>query len=168
MPESPGTRRDSRLRNGKVQNRTGGRRSRRQQDVYFGPKDLDEKVSELHLPALGAELTVLTQLTQASKLKALSRVSTTVIVLQSPVRSLVAVRISFSPSVVLVLWCSLPIVNPSAPHRRACTFFRWQRLRVSRPRQTFSFHLTGNFDVLTLDHMKSLMWIILSSPMFTA
>ena len=88
--------------------------------------------------------------------------------MQSPVRSLVAVRISFSPSVVLVLWCSLPIVNPSAPYRRPCTFFRWQRLRVSRPRRTFSFLLTGNFDVLTLDHMKSLKWIILSSPMFTA
>ena len=71
MPESPGTRRDGRLRNGKVQNKTGGRRSLSQQDVYFGPKDLDEKVSELHLPALGAELTVLTQLTQASRLKAL-------------------------------------------------------------------------------------------------
>ena len=39
------------------------------------------KVSELHLPALGAELTVLTQVTQRSRLKALSRVSTTVIVL---------------------------------------------------------------------------------------
>ena len=48
-------------------------------DVYPGPKDLDEKVSELHLPALGAELTVLTQVTQRSRLKALSRVSTTVI-----------------------------------------------------------------------------------------
>ena len=48
-------------------------------DVYLGPKDLDEKVSELHLPALGPELTVLTQVTERSRLKALSRVSTTVI-----------------------------------------------------------------------------------------
>ena len=39
-------------------------------NVYLGPKDLDEKVSELHLPALGAELTVLTQVTQRSRLKA--------------------------------------------------------------------------------------------------
>ena len=60
----------------------------------------------------------------------------------------------FSPSVVLVLWCSLPMVKPSAPYRRACTFFRWQRLRMSRPRQTFPFHLTSNFDILTLDHMN--------------
>ena len=37
------------------------------------------KVSELHLPALGEELTVLTRVTQRSRLKALSRVSTTVI-----------------------------------------------------------------------------------------
>ena len=44
-----------------------------------GPKDLDEKVSELRLPALGAELTVLTQVMQRSRLKALSMVSTTVI-----------------------------------------------------------------------------------------
>ena len=48
-------------------------------DVFLGPKDLDEKVSELHLPALGAVLTVLTQVAQRSRLKALSRVSTTVI-----------------------------------------------------------------------------------------
>ena len=40
-------------------------------DVYLGPKDLDEKVSELHLPALGAELTVLTVVTQRSRMKAL-------------------------------------------------------------------------------------------------
>ena len=51
----------------------------RTSDVHLLPKDLDEKVSELHLPALGAELTVLTQVTQRSRLKALSRVSTTVI-----------------------------------------------------------------------------------------
>ena len=43
-------------------------------DVYLGPEDLDEKVSEL-----GTELSVLTQVTQRSRLKALSRVSTTVI-----------------------------------------------------------------------------------------
>ena len=48
-------------------------------DVYLGPKYLDEKVSELHLPALGAEFTALPQVTQRSRLKALSRVSTTVI-----------------------------------------------------------------------------------------
>merc|ERR1711908_73805 len=30
-------------------------------DVYLLPKDLDEKVAKLHLPALGAELTVLSQ-----------------------------------------------------------------------------------------------------------
>jgi len=30
-------------------------------DVYLLPKDLDEKVARLHLPALGAELTVPTQ-----------------------------------------------------------------------------------------------------------
>ena len=30
-------------------------------DVHLGPKDLDEKVPELHVPLLGAELTVLTQ-----------------------------------------------------------------------------------------------------------
>ena len=29
--------------------------------VYLLPKELDEKVAALHLPALGAELTVLTQ-----------------------------------------------------------------------------------------------------------
>ena len=62
-----------------------------QDDVYLGPKDLDEKVSELHFPALGAELTVLTQATQRSRLKALSRVSTTVIELQSPVEDYLSV-----------------------------------------------------------------------------
>jgi len=30
-------------------------------DVYLLPKHLDEKVARLHLPALGAQLTVLTQ-----------------------------------------------------------------------------------------------------------
>merc|ERR1719373_1213972 len=30
-------------------------------DVYLLPKDLDEKVASLHLPALGAELTKLTK-----------------------------------------------------------------------------------------------------------
>ena len=30
-------------------------------DVYLLPKELDEKVAALHLPALGAELTVLTK-----------------------------------------------------------------------------------------------------------
>ena len=35
-------------------------------DVHFEPKDLDVKVSDLHLPALGAELTVLTQVSQRS------------------------------------------------------------------------------------------------------
>ena len=118
-------------------------------DGYLEPKDLDETVSELHLSALGAELTVLTQVTQPSSSKTLSRVSTAVIEMQSPVRILVAARISFSPSVVLVLWCSLPMVNPFAPYRRACTFFRWQRLRMSRPRRTFPFLLSSNFDILT-------------------
>ena len=51
----------------------------RTSDVYLGRKDLDEKVAVLHFPTLGAELTVLTQVTQMSRLKALSRVSTTVI-----------------------------------------------------------------------------------------
>ena len=32
-----------------------------QQDVYLLPKELDEKVASLHLPALGAELTTLTK-----------------------------------------------------------------------------------------------------------
>ena len=54
-------------------------------DVYLGPKDLDEEVAEWHFPALGAELTVLTQVTQMSRLKTLSRASLTVIELQSPV-----------------------------------------------------------------------------------
>ena len=35
-------------------------------DVHLGPKDLDEKVPELHVPLLGAELTVLTQVKQMS------------------------------------------------------------------------------------------------------
>ena len=48
-------------------------------DVYLGPKDPDEEIPELHFPSLGAELTVLAQVTQRSRLKALSRVSTTVI-----------------------------------------------------------------------------------------
>ena len=48
-------------------------------DGYLEPKDLDETVSELHFSALGAELTVLTQVTQASRFKALSMVITTVI-----------------------------------------------------------------------------------------
>ena len=39
---------------------------------------------------------------------------------------------------------------------------------MSRPRRTFPFHLTSNFDILTLDHMKSLKWIGSSSLMFTA
>ena len=30
-------------------------------DVYLLPKELDEKVAKLHIPALGAELTVLSQ-----------------------------------------------------------------------------------------------------------
>ena len=80
---------DRHLRNGKVQNRTGGRRSLRQQDVYLGPKDLDEKVAELHFPTLGAELTVLGQLSPASRSKTLSRVSTTVIEMQGPAESVV-------------------------------------------------------------------------------
>ena len=42
------------------------------------PKVRVEHVAELHLPTVGAELTVLTQLTQAPWLKALSRVNTTV------------------------------------------------------------------------------------------
>ena len=40
-------------------------------DVYLGPKDPDEEIPELH--------TVLTQVTQRSRLKVLSRVSITVI-----------------------------------------------------------------------------------------
>ena len=54
-------------------------------DVYLGPKDPDEEIPELHFPSLGPELTVLTQVTQMSRLKALSRASFTVIELQSPV-----------------------------------------------------------------------------------
>ena len=54
-------------------------------DVYLGPKDPDEEIPELHFPSLGLELTVLTQVTQMSSLKALSRASFTVIELQSPV-----------------------------------------------------------------------------------
>ena len=54
-------------------------------DVYVGPKDPDEEIPELHFPSLGAELTVLTQVSQMSRLKALSRASFTVIELQSPV-----------------------------------------------------------------------------------
>ena len=50
-----------------------------------------EKVSELHLLALCAELTVLTQATQRSRLKALSRASTTVIFLQGPVEDFLSV-----------------------------------------------------------------------------
>ena len=54
-------------------------------DVYLGPKDPDEEIPELHFPPLGAELTVLTQVTQMSRLKALSRASFAVIELHSPV-----------------------------------------------------------------------------------
>ena len=56
------------------------------------------KVSELHLPALGAELTVLTQVTQRSRLKAISRVSTTVIGLQGPAENYLSVLTLVSPS----------------------------------------------------------------------
>ena len=49
---------------------------------------------------------------------------------------------SFSPSVVMVLVCSLSNVNLSA-----------QPLRASRLRWTSPFHLTGNFNILTLDHI---------------
>ena len=38
-------------------------------DVYLGPKDPDEEIPELHFPSLGPELTVLTQVTQMSRLK---------------------------------------------------------------------------------------------------
>ena len=41
--------------------------------------DLDEKVADSHFPALVAELTDLTQVTQMSRLKALPKVSATVI-----------------------------------------------------------------------------------------
>ena len=51
-------------------------------DGYLEPKDLDETVSELHFSALGAELTVPTQVTQASRSTTLPRVSTTVIKMQ--------------------------------------------------------------------------------------
>ena len=54
-------------------------------DVHLGPKDPGEEIPELHFPSLGPELTVLTQVTQMSRLKALSRASFTVIELQSPV-----------------------------------------------------------------------------------
>ena len=40
-------------------------------DVYLGPNNPDEEIPELHFPSLGAELTVLTQVTQMSRLKAL-------------------------------------------------------------------------------------------------
>ena len=156
MPESPGTRRDSRLRNGKVQNRTGGRRSRRQQDVYLGPKDLDEKVAELKFPSLGAELTVLPQLTPASRSKTLSRGAL-------PLRCKVQPRVlctrgddhrlyALSPSVVMVLVCSLLKVDLSPPGNRDLRrVSRRQPLRASRLRWTSPFHLTGNFNILTLD-----------------
>ena len=39
-------------------NRTTGKYKN---DVYTLPKELDEKVAKLHLPALGAELTVLSK-----------------------------------------------------------------------------------------------------------
>ena len=50
-----------------------------------GPKDPDEEIPELHFPTLGADLTVLIQVTQMSRLKALSGANFTVIELQSPV-----------------------------------------------------------------------------------
>ena len=51
--------------------------------------DLDEKVADLHIPALVAELTDLTQVTQMSRLKALPKVSATVIEMQGSAESVV-------------------------------------------------------------------------------
>ena len=46
---------------------------------YLVPNGLDRKVAERHLPLLDAELAALTRVTQASRLKALPRVSITII-----------------------------------------------------------------------------------------
>ena len=48
-------------------------------EVYLFSKELDEEVAKLHIPALGAVLTVLIQIKRVSSLKALSSVGTTVI-----------------------------------------------------------------------------------------
>ena len=48
-------------------------------EVYLFSKELDEEVAKLHIPALGAVLTVLIQIERVSSLKALSSVGTTVI-----------------------------------------------------------------------------------------
>ena len=147
MPESPGTGRDNWVRNGKVQ----------QQDVFLRPKDLDEKVSELHLPALGAELTVLPQLAPVSRSKTLSRGALPLLRCKVHPRVLCTRGddhrlYAFSPSVVVVLVCSLLKVDLSPPGNRDLRrVSRRQPLRASRLRWTSPFHLTGNFNILTLD-----------------
>ena len=66
-----------------------------QNDVYLLPKQLDENVATLRLPALGAGLTVFTQeqafsmISLLSKLKALSRIRTTVTELSGSVDGVV-------------------------------------------------------------------------------
>ena len=66
---------------------------------------------------------------------------------------------AFSPSVVMVFVYSLLKVDLSAPgHRDLRTVSRRQPLRASRLRWTSPFHLTGNFNILTLDHIRLLCW----------
>ena len=59
----------------------------------------------------------------------------------------------------MVLVCSLSNVNLSAPGNRDLRrVSRRQPLRASRLRWTSPFHLTGNFNILTLDHFRLLCW----------
>ena len=139
-------------------------------DVYFVPRELDEKVHKRHFPACGAELTALTQVhadftcSLGSYIERLRFLDTSffcasavpVFVHVPGTQTVVGetahwcadaamwTNFSLPPSMVLLIMGSLPNVNPSVVEQRVC--FSWNcGVRVPRgPRDhRFSFSI-GN------------------------
>ena len=81
------------------------------------------KVPELHLPAHGAKLTVLTRVTQRSRLKGLSRASFTVIELQSPVEDVLTPTARITENSAHFAECVAPAWTGIASRRWTKSFY---------------------------------------------
>ena len=76
----------------------------------------------MHFPSLGAELTVLTQVTQMSRLKALPRASFTVIEMQSPVEDVLTPTARITENSAHFAECVAPAWTGIASRRLTKTF----------------------------------------------
>ena len=77
----------------------------------------------MHFPSLGPELTVLTQVTQISRLKALSRVSFTVIELQSSVEDVLTPTVRITEISAHFAECVAPAWTGIASRRLTKRFY---------------------------------------------